>query len=162
MKGVSPLVAVVLLIAFSVAVGIILGGWVTGLTKTQTGYVEEKGEKQVQCTFAGFKVTSEDVVYNFSASSPTLNVTIYNNGDEPLYNFTFYVITDYEINPKTYVFKPENQKTINSPLRPAETYVFKCKNATSDIPTATESFDKLRIVALCKKTFKVAVEVNIE
>jgi flagellin-like protein len=50
MKGISPMIAVVLLIAFTVALGGVLSVWLTGLTTTQTQQVTNQSSSQVKCS----------------------------------------------------------------------------------------------------------------
>lgn len=158
-KAISPLIATVLLIAFTMAVAAILTSWVTGFTKAQTGYVGEKAEKQIKCTYATFKVQKSDVVYNFSATTTKINVTVFNDGGEDLYNFTFTMITDATTNPKVYTYVPTNQKTESDPLKSAVTYVFN-GNTTSG-PASTETFSKLVVNAICQKDYKVSYTVSM-
>ncbi|MEM5811542.1 MAG: type IV pilin N-terminal domain-containing protein [Candidatus Aenigmatarchaeota archaeon] len=49
MKAVSPLIAAVLLIAFTVAVAAIIGTFLTGLTRTTVGGVERGTAGQAEC-----------------------------------------------------------------------------------------------------------------
>ncbi len=48
-KGISPMVATVLLIAFTVAVGGIVSVWMTGFTTSTTGSVESASTNQTKC-----------------------------------------------------------------------------------------------------------------
>lgn len=48
-KGISPMVATVLLIAFTVAVGGIVSVWLTGFTNDTTGSVESASSNQTKC-----------------------------------------------------------------------------------------------------------------
>ncbi|MBS3055183.1 MAG: hypothetical protein J4452_01690 [Candidatus Aenigmarchaeota archaeon] len=50
MKGISPMIAIVLLIAFTVAIGGIMSVWLTGLTNTQTQQVSNQSAAQAKCT----------------------------------------------------------------------------------------------------------------
>jgi flagellin-like protein len=58
MKAISPMIAVVLLIAFTVAVGGIISVWLTGFTRTATGGTESRTEALTRCTASGFEVIS--------------------------------------------------------------------------------------------------------
>jgi flagellin-like protein len=64
MKGISPMIAVVLLIAFTVAVGGIISVWLTGFTRTTTGGTESRAEALSRCS-AGFEIISctKDKIY---------------------------------------------------------------------------------------------------
>ena len=53
MKGLSPLVATVLLIAFTIAVAGIVSIWLTGFTTNQTQDVTAKANIEVTCSYGG-------------------------------------------------------------------------------------------------------------
>jgi flagellin-like protein len=83
MKGVSPMIATVLLIAFTIAVGGIISIWLTGYTRTTTEAVGGGTEKQIKCAASILKI--KDV------SNTSQNVTIlvyYESGSESLSNIT--------------------------------------------------------------------------
>jgi flagellin-like protein len=50
MKGISAMIATVLLIAFTIAIGGIVSVWLTGLTTTQTQQVSNQSSAQAKCT----------------------------------------------------------------------------------------------------------------
>jgi len=50
MKGVSPLLAGVLMIAFVLAVAAIVGGWLTSIAKTETSTIETGMTAQLNCS----------------------------------------------------------------------------------------------------------------
>ncbi len=53
MKGISPLIATVLLIAFTVAVAGILSTWLTSFTKGSADTVKKESDTQLSCSFGG-------------------------------------------------------------------------------------------------------------
>jgi len=55
-KGISPLIAGVLLIAFTLAVAAIISGWLTSLTKTTTEKTEKGVSTQVECSKAVIEI----------------------------------------------------------------------------------------------------------
>jgi flagellin-like protein len=61
LKGLSPLIAIILLIAFTVAVAGIISVWLTGFARTQTELVGEEAEFQLICSYAGIALS--DVKY---------------------------------------------------------------------------------------------------
>lgn len=78
MKAVSPLIAAVLLIAFTVAVAAIIGVFLTGLTRTTVGGVERGTAGQAEC--AGVYI--DVLTYNSSSGkavfrNPSSNNKIY-------------------------------------------------------------------------------------
>lgn len=58
MKGIDPLVATVLLIAFTVAVGGIISIWLTGFTQTQTAAVGSQASTSITCSNGGISLSS--------------------------------------------------------------------------------------------------------
>jgi FlaG/FlaF family flagellin (archaellin) len=74
MKGISPFIAIVLIIAISVAVGGIMSVWMTGFFSTTTETVSEEKTKQIICTDAG--ISLKDLKY----VSGYLNGTVENTG----------------------------------------------------------------------------------
>jgi len=52
MKGISPMIATVLIIAFTIAVGGIISVFMTNLTKTQTGEAEKSAAGTAECAGA--------------------------------------------------------------------------------------------------------------
>lgn len=146
-RGISPLIASVLLIAFTMAVAAILTSWVTGFTKTQTSYVGEKAEKQIKCIYGTMDIKKADVKYNFSTTGSWVNATVFNSGDQDLYNFTFVVSTSASV----YVFLPTNQKIETAPLKAREAFYFTATNTSTGAPASSETFQKLKITALCQR-----------
>ena len=89
-KGISPLIASVLLVAFTMAVAAILVVWITGFTQEQTGTVGERGTKQAKCAYSVLNIDRDDVV----VSGTNLDVVVsYSAGVEKL-NITGFVVRD--------------------------------------------------------------------
>ncbi len=155
-KAISPLIAAVLLIAFTMAVAGILVSWMTGFTKTETTYVGDKSDNQIVCTYALMDATKSDVSYNFSGTSSTINVTVLNSGEESLYNFTLIAKTDSNI----YTFVPTNQYSKTNPLKPGgATKLLGVNQSTA--PSSSETLKKLKIRALCKDDYAIIHEISM-
>ena len=77
MKGISPLIAAVLLIAFTVAIATLIMGWFSTFTRTTTTTVTNTTALAVNCADA--RVTIRDVYIQAGASGLT-NVLIENTG----------------------------------------------------------------------------------
>lgn len=88
MKGISPLIAAVLLIAFTVAVGGIVSVFFTSFTKQTTGSVSSQGGQLVSC--AGVSPTVDSVLYPVSGTG-YVNATFTNPGSLNITNVTVYV-----------------------------------------------------------------------
>lgn len=79
MKGISPLVAVVLLIAFTVGIGGLVSLFATSLTTTSTSIVSRQTEAQTKCAGAWinvYRVTNSSVFYSNPSSEIIRNITI--------------------------------------------------------------------------------------
>jgi len=57
-KGISAIIATVLLIAFTVAVAGILSGWLTSFTNLFTQNVKEQSDTQLTCSYGGISLNS--------------------------------------------------------------------------------------------------------
>lgn len=73
-KGISPLIAAVLLIAFTMAVAAILTAWVTTFTQDTTSEIGNESSRLVQCSFGGLSI------YDVTAGSSQITVQVANTG----------------------------------------------------------------------------------
>jgi flagellin-like protein len=87
MKGISPLIAAVLLIAFTVAIGGIVSIFFTSFTKQTTSGVSSQGQALISCT--GSAPTVDLVRYN-STLGNMVNITYTNPGAITLQNIVIY------------------------------------------------------------------------
>ncbi len=87
-KGISPLIAAVLLIAFTVAIATVIMGWMSTTTRTTTSNITGKTETAVGCSDAAVKIdhvyvtsggSGAIVVVNTGFKDLTVNGTVYNN-----------------------------------------------------------------------------------
>ncbi len=85
-KGISPLVATVLLIAFTLSIAGLLGGWLTSLTKSETDTIQQGSDILVNCSSGVIDIT--DVIC--TNSSQQLRVAVANLGDVELYDFSVF------------------------------------------------------------------------
>ena len=81
-KGLSPLIATVLLIAFTFAVAGLVSLWITGFTKTSTNTVTENALSELVCSNA--RIALSDVLY----CSNRISGVITNTGRITLGNIT--------------------------------------------------------------------------
>jgi len=79
MKGISPMVAVVLLVAFTVAIGGVLSVFFTSLTTTQTQQVSNQSSSIVKCSSV---LVIDEVKVPSSAGNFSVNVTFSNVGQQ--------------------------------------------------------------------------------
>jgi len=93
-KGISPLIAEVLLIGFTVAVASLVILWATSFTRTTTSRIGSQADIQAACMNAGIDFFGT-VTYN--TSSQTISGYIKNTGNVPLGNISFQVINSTSI-----------------------------------------------------------------
>lgn len=88
-KAISPLIASVLLIAFTITVATIIASWVTTFTTGQTELTEEKAKQRITCAFGSLNI--EEAKYNNTETKLFLRIEN-TQGDMDLSNITFNVI----------------------------------------------------------------------
>jgi len=150
MKGISPLVATVLLIVLVVAIGTIVGFFITTFTKTHTEAIQQSSEKMTKC---GNVILTIDEVGTDADLNP-VNVTFtYSAGTEYLYNFTVFII---DVNAKfnsTSSLSPNYNAT--NPLRVGN-HVFWSISTTGW--GLSGSLNHVRIYGLCKTDYPVTAD----
>jgi len=87
-KGISPLIATILLIAFVIAVGGILSGWMISFTKERTEEARTKGETDIKCSYSSLYISDA----NWNSSQTKLSLTAENTGSEDLTDFRMIVV----------------------------------------------------------------------
>lgn len=85
-KGISPIIAVVLLFAVTVSVAGIFANFAPNLVKSLTQGTQQQAETQIQCEGAG--LSFEGVNYDDSGSTPEATYVLRNNGNTVLSNVT--------------------------------------------------------------------------
>jgi len=84
-KGISPLIAAVILIAFVIAVAGIASTFFTGFTKEQKAGVESKAATIVDCSVATIDLDEDTVdINNTDTSNVNFNLVLSNTGQEDL------------------------------------------------------------------------------
>ena len=90
MRGLSPVVAVVILIAFAVAIGGLVSLWLTGFTQSTTEFTSEQGQKLTECAGVRLKVdsvTANGIIYSNPSVQQITNITVFDqNGGNLTFN----------------------------------------------------------------------------
>ncbi len=140
------MIATVLLIAFTVAIGGIISLFVTGLTKTQTGITQQSSEKLTKC--GDILLTIDEV--KTDADLTPVNVTLtYSMGTEDIYNFTVYIIDSNRNMNYTSSISPSYNTT--NPFRPGNRIFWSI--TTSGLSGG--SLSQVRVQGLCKTDYPV-------
>ncbi len=90
MKGLSPIVATIVLIAFAVAIGGLVSIWLTGFASSTTEFTSQRGDELTACAGARLQVdtvTSSGIIYSNPSSRTITNITVYDGaGRNMTYN----------------------------------------------------------------------------
>ncbi len=149
MKGISPLISIVILVAFTIAIATIITGSLTTTVKTQT----DVATKSANCPGAALDIISVNCnIYNASSPGRTfpadtnsylLNVTLTNAGRLHLENFTATVF----FNDRPFI-APLNLTVYSSSARldsgATALFVFTVNGLANTLPTDT-NIQKLRV-----------------
>ena len=91
MKGISPMVAEVLLIALVVAVFGIIISWITGFTRVQIKTTNKQSSTELSCSYGGIKfMSTPSVTYN--STTGNLTGAVENNGNVALGNIRLQIL----------------------------------------------------------------------
>ena len=137
MKGISPIVATVVLILVVFVLGATVAPWMLGITYNITESTGTNTDYQTRCRNAGYDFDTgygySGVNWNFSTPNDEVSVKIVNTGSISLYNFSMELLinatnpylAEYGMNATTYI-GPTN------PLKPGRSAIL-IANMTSDI-----------------------------
>lgn len=131
-KGISPFMAVVLLVAFTLAVAGIFSGWITSFSRSTTETVQERSEERIECAYGG--VALNDLTYNTTSGNLTGNIE--NTDIIPLGN------VDLEI---FYDNATRQEINLGLTLTPGEKDAFNRKIASN--------YDKIRVFTNCSNVY---------
>ncbi|MCD6558121.1 MAG: hypothetical protein J7K31_03780 [Candidatus Aenigmarchaeota archaeon] len=75
-KGISPLIAATFLIAMSVTISVIVGGWAAEFVRERTDQISQQNKEQLRCSFASLYIKSVTIDCNSDCSAGnTHNIT---------------------------------------------------------------------------------------
>lgn len=115
LKGVSPLVAAVLLISFTMAIAAILATWSTQYMNQQTATLTQRGQ-EANCVYARLAL---DTV-NYDRTTGQLIFIVNNNGKIGLENFTLYTFNASGIDKILLATDSRVSNKQNTTLQPGE------------------------------------------
>lgn len=90
MKGISPVIATILLIAITVSVVVLVNVWFPGLIGSQQETIESSSSDFTQCASSNLEVVQAR--YLASGSPSIINVTVGSSGSQNLKNVTIVVV----------------------------------------------------------------------
>lgn len=87
MKGISPFIATVLLIGFTISLGLAFSNWIFPLLNTQKGEIDDRSDKLFDCSKA--KIFFEKNA--LTANGTRLTLVVENRGSTNLTDFKLYI-----------------------------------------------------------------------
>ncbi len=151
MKGLSPMISTILLVALATTVAAILVPWVMDFAKTQTNTITNQGEKKVNCIESGLYFTSSDIGYDSLSNPARINVSIKNSGLVDLYTFKmqFKLSGAYSslYDPMPNLFNASNPVVAGQKV-----------TLNASIPQLTGTLQAVRVIA---RNCDLGVEVNV-
>lgn len=137
MRGISPLISAVLLIAIIFSLATIISPWLLGLSNDVTNQTTTSVNNQIECQSAAYDFDNDfasgGVDHNFSGSGDEeyLKAKIINTGTISLWDFSF----EIEINEtliKHFDINDTTQKTAALPLKPGQSVILRA-NLTENL-----------------------------
>ena len=151
LKGLSPLIASVLLVAFTMAVAAIIVTWITGFTQQQTTVVGQRGENQIKCGYSVLTMDKDEVnvvgnrlnvTVTYTGGTETLNVTGFSLRDANGVTYTnTTILTTLDVNVTRNWVPGSQNKFIN--------YIL-----TDTVPAGV-AWSELRVTGLCQGQYAV-------
>jgi len=134
-KGISPLIASVLLIVFTVAVAGFLSVWLIGFTRTSSEVVEEESLRELVCRYGGISISN----LKFYTSNDWLTGDVENTRTITLGNITIQVI---------YNNGTSQKNDLSIELTPREIYSFNI--------SVSSNYDRIRALTNCSSVYDEA------
>lgn len=132
MKGVSPLIATVLLIAFTISVAGIISIWLVGFSRTSSETIGSEASRQLICSYGGISLSN----LRYSSSTGTLAGEVENTRSIVLGNITVQILYANATSQKTY---------LNISLTPREKASFNI--------SVSSNYDKIRAMTNCSSVY---------
>ncbi|MBI2545260.1 MAG: hypothetical protein HYW22_01515 [Candidatus Aenigmarchaeota archaeon] len=148
MKGISPLVATVLLIGITVGIAGIVGFWISGFTTTATRTTTAQGQLQVLCSNAAIDVS------NLKYCNNNVSGIIKNNGRITIGNVTLQVTF---LNGTTVSSALNDTQGNFLALRPGQLSTFNQSIGAS----SSGQYDKLYVYTNCSGVTDIAASSDI-
>ena len=138
-KGVSPLIATVLLIVFTVAISTIVVSWLRDYTSDTTSSVSGTSQEVIECAKQNLKISNAYITVNTATGISDIKATLRNTGSV---NFTI---------SSAYVYNTTGDfcNMMPSTTLVAVGAVINLANNTCGILTSTSDFSRVEVTTTC-------------
>jgi flagellin-like protein len=151
-KGISPLIASVLLIGITILMAAIIGPWAIKLATTASEGAANNANQDMICRQTAYAYDGDfgvsGAAWNFSAAGAYINVKIINTGSQNLYNFSVELTVRSPTETKLLTYPSvnvtsETQRSKNNPLKPGHDWILESNVTGVD---ATWSLIKVKVI----------------
>jgi len=132
-KGISPLMATVMLVLIAVTLATIIGPWMYELVRDRMNQTDDDSQMEIRCetTAYDFNPSYANSGINWSATDPSLRVMITNTGQQKLYNFSFELTLNSSTAISYFNVTAATQRTKEYPLNPGESALLEADSLSS-------------------------------
>lgn len=144
-KGISPLIASVLLIAFTVVTAGLIAVWLTNFSRTTTTTIQQQSDIELICSYGGISLSN----LNYCSSTSRLTGNIENTGTINLGNISLQII--YSTSSPRIDLCIANNNVINCTaanltMLPREMFSFNISDVSSN-------FNRIRVITNCSGVY---------
>lgn len=131
-KGISPLIASVMMIAIVVLMAAVIGPWAMKIATDTSSGTEDSVNQDLICRQTSYAFDSDygssGVAWNFNGTNGTVSAKISNTGSQNLYNFSIELVLQTPAGVKLVIYPEVNitsdtRRTKANPLRPGYDWI---------------------------------------
>jgi flagellin-like protein len=132
MKGISPMIATVMLIGITILMAMVIGPWAMKLATDASNAATNSANQDMICRQTAYAFDSDygnsGVSWDFNGTNGTVNVKIVNTGSQNLYNFSLELTMETLTGTRLVTYPDvnvtsETQKTASNPLKPGYDWI---------------------------------------
>ncbi len=165
MKGVSPLISTVLLIAIVILMAAVIGPWALKIATRASDSAGTNVEQDLICRQTAYVFDSDygnsGVAWNFNGTNGTVSAKIINTGSQNLYNFSFELLMQTPEGTKLIIYPEvnvtaETQRTKTNPLKPGYDWILE-----ADVANINDTWSLIEVKVINEVCPKISPSVEL-
>jgi flagellin-like protein len=149
MKGISPIIASVLLIGITVLMAVVIGPWAIRIATDAAQSAAKDANQDMICRATAYGLDSDygssGVSWNFSGTNGSVSVKIINTGSRNLYNFSLELTMQSPSGTRLIIYPEvnityETQRTAANPLKPGYDWIL-----DADVSSINDTWSLMRV-----------------
>jgi len=163
-KGISPVIATVILILLVFATAVIISPWLMDIIERSTDEAGGQAEMQIKCEKVAytFDTTYENsgLFWNTTADPDIVQAKVINTGYQNIWNFSFEITTNSSagFNISYFDVNASYQKTQANPLKPGQSAILRA-SISSDIANSSVALYKIKVMNDICPNYYIEAEV---